>query len=180
LTIKEILKIISIYQQETGCGKKISQNMNLAQLKEVEASGLVTIGAHTLNHPILKNEDNQTSYTEITDSINKLEQLLGHPVKYFAYPNGRPGLDFGEREINYLKNKNISLAFSTELAHLSVSENRFSIPRMNYARMGLSPLNLLVAFRLYIGKYWIDIKSVLKPTEKKRRKMIMEILNPKR
>ena len=81
--------------------------MNLDEILELEKSDLVTIGAHTLNHPILQNESLETSRKEITDSIIELEKLLGHKIKYFAYPNGAKALDFGMREIDILKENKI-------------------------------------------------------------------------
>ena len=75
------------------------------------ASGLVTIGAHTINHPVLKNESDTGCRYEIAESVKQLELILEKPVKYLAYPNGRLHLDFGEREMNYLKESNIALYF---------------------------------------------------------------------
>ena len=103
--------------------------------------------------------------------------MIKKPVKYFAYPNGRPGIDFGEREINCLQNNNISMAFSSELDHLPAKVNMYSIPRMGFARMGLSPSNPLVAFRLNAGKGWFDIRSVGKSSETTVRKKIRALLN---
>ena len=151
--------------------------MNIEQLKEVEASGLVTVGAHTLNHPVLKNEDDESSAYEITESIKRLEVLLGHPVKYFAYPNGRPGIDFGEREMNYLRENKVSIAFSTEFDHLVAENNLLSIPRMGFAAMGLNPSNPLIVLRMNLGKRWFDVKSIGKPSEKKIRERISKLLN---
>jgi peptidoglycan/xylan/chitin deacetylase (PgdA/CDA1 family) len=176
LTFAGINKIINAYQQQTGCGQKASVNMSLPEVLEVERSGLVTIGAHTINHPILKNEDDGSSQSQITNSIKKLEGLLQHPVKYFAYPNGRPGIDFGEREINCLRKNGISMGFSTELNRLSAGSNMLSLPRMGFARMGLSPSNPLIYFRLSLGKKWVDIKSIGKPSEKEIRKKIGLVL----
>ena len=143
----------------------------------MEASGLVTIGAHTINHPVLANETDKYCQFEIKESIDKLESILGHPIKYFAYPNGRPGFDFTDREMSYLKENNIALAFSTEIDHVSANINPLSVPRMGFARMGLSPYNPLVYFRLNAGKKWINIKTIGKPSEKKVRKQIKIILS---
>lgn len=176
LPVSKIKNVIDLYQQQTKCGRKTPQNMSVEQLKEVEASGLVTIGAHTINHPILKNEDDFSCSFEISESIKRLEILLQQPVKYFAYPNGRPGIDFGEREMDYLRENKISLAFSTELDHLTAETKILNIPRMGFARMGLSPSNPLVAFRLNLGKRWFDIKSIGKPSEKEVREKISRVL----
>lgn len=150
--------------------------MTVEQLKEVDHSGLVAVGAHTINHPVLTNENDDSCAYEIGESVTALAKLLEHPVRYFAYPNGRPGIDFGEREMNYLRSNNISMAFSTELDTLSVNSNLLSIPRMGFARMGLSPFNPLIKLRLSMGKNWVDVKSIGKPTEKEIREKIRAIL----
>ena len=176
LPANTINNIVRQYQLLTGCGIKASENINTYQLKEMSSSGLVTVGAHTINHPVLANENDNGSRYEIEQSIKQLESILGQPVKYFAYPNGRPGFDFGEREISYLKENNIALAFSTELDTLSTHTNPLSIPRMGFARMGLSPFNPFIYFRLNRGKKWINIKAIGKPSEKAIRKQIKTLL----
>ncbi|MBK8610334.1 MAG: polysaccharide deacetylase family protein [Chitinophagaceae bacterium] len=171
-----ISEIIEQYRQQTGCGPKAAQNINTDQLKEMETSGLVAIGAHTINHPVLKSQDDNSSRYEITESIKQLESILGHRVKYFAYPNGRPGLDFGEREINCLLENDITLAFSTALGHLSDKISPLCIPRMGFARMGLSPFNPFIYFRLNAGKKWINIKAFGKSSEEKVRRKVKSAL----
>ena len=176
LSFHNISAIIESYRQQTGSEKKAPQNMNTDELKTVDASGLVTVGAHTLNHPVLANENDDDCYYEISQSIKRLETLLGHPVKYFAYPNGRAGIDFGEREMTYLRENMVSIAFSSELGNLSSSTNVLSVPRMGFSRMGLEPSNPLIVYRLNLGKNWIDIKSIFKPSEKKFRQRIKKLL----
>ena len=179
LPIDDIMAVIGSYQQLTHCGSKAPMNMNLDEMLEVHRSGLVTIGAHSLHHPILKNEDDNRSRTEITASINGLQQLLGHAIRYFAYPNGRPGIDFGEREMQYVRENNIAMAFSSELDHLSPPVNMLSVARTGFPRMGLSPTNPFIFFRLNLGKRWVDIKSIGKPSEKNIRDRIHLILEKK-
>lgn len=176
LTIDRIHELIAAYRNKISVKPLPGQNINAAQLREIDASGLVTIGAHTQQHPILKNETAEVCREEISASVKELAALLGHPISYFAYPNGRPGIDFGEREKNYLRENGIRLAFSTELGHLSHTTDRLSIPRMGFARMGLSPANPLIKFRLQLGNHWKDIKSIGKPTEEALRKKIFELL----
>ncbi len=176
LPVNTIKELISEYQQQTGCGIKASKNINIQQLREMSASGLVTVGAHSVKHPVLANEDDSSCRFEISESVKQLENILGQPVKHFAYPNGRPGLDFGKREMSYLEENNITLAFSTELDHITHTSDPLSIPRMGFARMGLSPKNPLIYFRLNAGKKWINIKAVGKPKEEEVRKEIKRIL----
>jgi hypothetical protein len=177
LPVKEINEIVATGLKAVNSKKVANQNMTLKQLKEVESSGLVTIGAHTLNHPILSNEDDESSYNEIYESTMQLADLLGHPIFYFAYPNGRPGLDFTEREKVFLKKAGVRFCFSTEMGHLSIKNDTLSIPRMGFPRMGLAPSNPLIALRLYLGKKWPDIKAIGRPSEKNIRNKIYSIVN---
>lgn len=49
---------------------------------------LVTVGSHTLSHPILPTIDDAMLERELRDSRLMLEQRLGRTVDLFCYPNG--------------------------------------------------------------------------------------------
>jgi len=49
---------------------------------------LITIGSHTLTHPILPTLDEAAIHFEMAESRRQLEQKLNRPVNYFCYPNG--------------------------------------------------------------------------------------------
>ena len=59
-----------------------------SQVKELASSPVVTIGSHTLRHPVLSALDEAAQRTEIVDSRARLEALIGEPVTTFAYPFG--------------------------------------------------------------------------------------------
>lgn len=58
------------------------------QLVRLAASPWIEIGAHTLNHPVLANLSESEQKQEIIQSKNTLEEILGRPVRIFAYPYG--------------------------------------------------------------------------------------------
>ena len=61
-----------------------------AQVREMEESGLVSFGAHTMHHPILGYlADPAEVQQEVGECRRVLEQQLGHPVRTFAYPFGK-------------------------------------------------------------------------------------------
>jgi len=103
MTLDTLWEAIYLYQDETGTPPKACLNMTEDQLCEIHDSGLVAIGAHTLKHPILRKESDETAAYEIQGSIKDLGAILNTEIKYFAYPNGVPDLDFGEREMDILK-----------------------------------------------------------------------------
>jgi peptidoglycan/xylan/chitin deacetylase (PgdA/CDA1 family) len=57
------------------------------ELRRLEPS-IVSIGSHTLTHPILPHTPAAEIETEVRESRRQLEDRLQRPVEYFAYPNG--------------------------------------------------------------------------------------------
>jgi peptidoglycan/xylan/chitin deacetylase (PgdA/CDA1 family) len=158
LRIEQIWDIIEEYKKITRANPKVCINMTVEQLIDLDKSGLVAIGAHTQNHPILLNESDAVSEYELNSSIEELSSILNHQIKYFAYPNGTPGKDFSEREIKYLKESNITLCFSTETNFFSIDDDTLKIPRN-----GLSKGNMRFIFvKLLLGSKYGKIKRLIK------------------
>lgn len=61
--------------------------MTGVQVRELHAHG-VTIGAHTMTHPLLPGLDRAQAAWEIAAARDTLEDLLEAPCLWFAYPNG--------------------------------------------------------------------------------------------
>jgi peptidoglycan/xylan/chitin deacetylase (PgdA/CDA1 family) len=61
-----------------------------SELQELASSPLVTIGAHTLTHPILSCLSAEEVREEIVGSREVLEAKLGRAVHHFSYPYGTP------------------------------------------------------------------------------------------
>jgi hypothetical protein len=63
------------------------QVLKLSELRELAAAGM-TIGAHTLTHPMLSKLPIEAAYAEIAESRSKLAAALERPAWAFAYPFG--------------------------------------------------------------------------------------------
>jgi len=63
--------------------------LKATELRALASAGM-SIGAHTLSHPMLSESPAEIAYTEISESRLKLESLLEQPVWAFAYPFGDP------------------------------------------------------------------------------------------
>jgi len=173
LSIDLIWEIINRYQKEYKQEKKPCQNMSVNEIKEVENSGLVTIGAHTLRHPILANEEMSISKNEITSSITDLADILGHEIKYFAYPNGLPVLDFGQREMDILKDSGCICSFSTVSGNFNLRSSLLSLPRYG---ISCGDSKSYLKAKLIFGSYWNKIMELKPENERKNRKALLKII----
>lgn len=72
-------------QQIGGCGDAY---LSWEQIRELDHSGLITIGGHTIDHVDLAIKTPDAQRHEIIDSKLAIEQELGHPIYDFAYPYG--------------------------------------------------------------------------------------------
>jgi peptidoglycan/xylan/chitin deacetylase (PgdA/CDA1 family) len=71
--------------------EKSTLPLNWAEVREMEESGWVSFGAHTMHHPVLAYVADLTEVQgEVEQCRAMLEQQLGHPVRTFAYPFGQP------------------------------------------------------------------------------------------
>ena len=161
-TIDEIWDMIDVYKSEHQVKDLPDQNMTLEQVLEIDREGLVAIGAHTMDHPFLARESDNKSQYEIVESIRQLESLLGHPISCFAYPNGIPGEDFGEREMQTLKMTTCKIAFSTKAKDFSKSDNIYAIPRygLSTGSMTFIRLKLMLGSKYkYLRRFLMWVKG---------------------
>jgi|SRR5690625_323018 len=158
LDVDMIWEIIHNYRKRTNTDPKPCFNMNEGELLELNESELVSIGAHTLDHPILKNESDERATKEISDSVEWLGELLNKPIYHFAYPNGRYSEDFGEREMRVLDNNGIRLSFSTDKGTFSLDNNPLKIPRSGITIGG----RFHIMTKLIMGSKWDTVRSMIK------------------
>lgn len=63
------------------------RHMTWDQIREISQNG-ISIGAHTISHRSLATLTIEEARYELLESKARLEQQLGQPVKFFAYPYG--------------------------------------------------------------------------------------------
>lgn len=87
--------------------------MNESDINSLHSMGM-EIGAHTVNHPILLNEDYDSVKKELFDSKQYLEALIDQQITSFAYPNGRFDVDYDESISTLVKEAGYCCAVSTD------------------------------------------------------------------
>jgi peptidoglycan/xylan/chitin deacetylase (PgdA/CDA1 family) len=89
----------------------------------------VDVGAHTVTHPILASVDSYTAWREIVESKRALEEFAGKRITLFAYPNGRPGRDYGPDHVRMVREAGFAAAFSTTWGAADRANDRWQLPR---------------------------------------------------
>lgn len=102
--------------------------MSSVQVRRLHGAGM-TIGAHTVNHPILARLPRHEAYREIVDGKRRLEALIGESVQHFAYPNGQPGTDFHAESVSLVKAAGFRAAFTTAWGAASPASDLMQLPR---------------------------------------------------
>jgi peptidoglycan/xylan/chitin deacetylase (PgdA/CDA1 family) len=102
--------------------------MNAGELRRIAELGF-DLGAHTCSHPILAQLPDDEAQRELQGSRERLEGLLGRPVRLFAYPNGRAGRDFDARHARIAAAAGFDAAFTTEPGVCRSDSDRWALPR---------------------------------------------------
>lgn len=102
--------------------------MTAQQIQTLHRTGM-EIGGHTVNHPILARLEAQQAYKEIVKGKEILESIIDAPVRYFAYPNGKPDQDYYVEHAAMLKKIGFEAAVSTTWGAANGFSDLFQLPR---------------------------------------------------
>jgi peptidoglycan/xylan/chitin deacetylase (PgdA/CDA1 family) len=102
--------------------------MNATEVRALADAGF-EIGAHTVTHPILSKLSPEDAWTEIRTSKEALEQILAREIRVFAYPNGRPGKDFTDADVQRVKQAGFIGAVTTQWGCATPQADDFLVPR---------------------------------------------------
>ena len=99
--------------------------MDWEHLKEMEENG-ITMQSHTLNHIALEELPDDGLRTELLNSKLILEEKLGHPVDFVAYPTGTYNLHIAAiaQEVGYKG------AFTIKYGNVDLGSNFFALERV--------------------------------------------------
>jgi peptidoglycan/xylan/chitin deacetylase (PgdA/CDA1 family) len=109
-------------------GRSTHRALTEAQLKQLSAGGLVSIGAHTVTHPVLSRLDAAAQSAEIAGSRRRLEELLGSPVRGFSYPFGTKS-DFNRQTAALVRAAGFDYACANREGVVSPRADRYRLPR---------------------------------------------------
>ncbi len=102
--------------------------MTSEQVRHLQGCGM-EVGAHTVSHPILTNLGPERAVIEIRDSKQRLEAITGAPVTLFAYPNGKPRVDYRQEHVGMVRELGFEAAVSTAWGVSLAKSDPFQLPR---------------------------------------------------
>ena len=104
--------------------------MSRDEAQALASSPLVTLGSHTVSHPLLTRCYDEELAAELAESKRFLEELAGGPVELFAYPSG----DYDRRVAEAVRGAGYRAAFVEESRGLGLG--RWEIPRVGLYSAG--------------------------------------------
>ncbi|HSZ60232.1 MAG TPA: polysaccharide deacetylase family protein [Terriglobales bacterium] len=105
-------------------------------LQQLVAAGM-SVGAHSLSHPILARASDDLAWQEISESKADLERALRRPVWAFGYPFGNAAT-VSRRDLKFAERAGFRCAFMNTGGGFGATNYRFAIPRVHVtADMGL-------------------------------------------
>ena len=103
--------------------------MTPEQVRVLSRDSLVTIGAHTVSHPVLRTLSDEDSRREINACRERLEAVTGEPVRHFAYPFGNRAA-FGPREERFVLESGYATATTTCARDVAPTDRPTALPRI--------------------------------------------------
>ena len=126
----QALDQIAAWSQAEDGWRNRNPTLDPDQLRELARGGLVEIGAHTVNHPVLAALPIGEQRDEIVTSGQHLAAMTGTRIANFAYPHG--GLrDFNAQTARLVEQAGFESACAAEDGVALEGCDRFALPRVS-------------------------------------------------
>jgi peptidoglycan/xylan/chitin deacetylase (PgdA/CDA1 family) len=102
--------------------------MTSEQVRLLHGAGM-EIGGHTVLHPILASTDKNAARAEIANGKEMLEGIIRAPVRFFAYPNGKPERDYLPEHVAMVRELGFEAAVSTAYGAARPGDDLYQLPR---------------------------------------------------
>lgn len=128
--------------------------LDRAGLRQLAAAGM-SIGAHSVSHPILAQAPEDLAWREISESRTVLEKVLGQTVWAFGYPFGNAAT-VTRRDLRLAEQAGFRCAFMNAGGGFGAKIDRFAVPRVHVT----SDMNLS-EFEAHIAGFYRTLRKKL-------------------
>ncbi len=126
--------------------------LNVNELRQLASLGM-SIGSHTLTHPVMSQQSSESAWREISESRRLLQQAIGEPVWALAYPFGDPA-SVGAREIQMAAQAGFECGFINTGGGFGASLPRYALPRVHVASA-----MTLTEFEAHVSGFYRELRS---------------------
>ena len=131
LTFEErdlLLDELAVWAGQSREGRPNHRTMRADELRQIVQSEFIDIGAHTVTHPQLSALSYEDQNKEIADGRERLEAIIGKPVKLFAYPYGTRE-DYDSISAGIAKSRGFHAICTTVRGKVNLGTDVFDLPR---------------------------------------------------
>jgi peptidoglycan/xylan/chitin deacetylase (PgdA/CDA1 family) len=131
----ELTTVMAALRGKSTCDlERFKEDFTVLDWPEIDylnRTGLVEFGVHTAGHKILSSLSPERWDEEIRIPRRVLSRALGREVVTFAYPNGKPEIDYSEVHKSYLEESGYLCAFNTSPSLATFdSQSAFDLSRI--------------------------------------------------
>lgn len=127
---KRAARVMALVDRLTNQPLPDNLMLTTPQLLDLHHAGM-TIGAHTASHPILATLTDAEAQTDIARGKQRLETILGEEIQLFAYPNGKPKVDYTQRDVELVQSLRFLGAVSTAWGAAQSHNDPYQLPRFS-------------------------------------------------
>jgi peptidoglycan/xylan/chitin deacetylase (PgdA/CDA1 family) len=122
---RAVLKDLRRWAGIEGNDDRADRRLADSEISLLSGDPLISIGAHTVTHPMLSTLASDRQHEEIQNNKSRLEEILGKPVQGFSYPYG----DYTRETIGIVREMGFACACSTIIGAVQQNTNPFLLPR---------------------------------------------------
>ncbi|MBD2362795.1 polysaccharide deacetylase family protein [Anabaena minutissima FACHB-250] len=122
----KLLDELAIWANAEPVGRSTHRSLSNEEILALESGGLIEIGGHTITHPFLSKLPIVSQRDEIQQSKNHLEEILGHLITSFSYPNG----SYTTETTTIVKEAGFTCACSSIVGKVQPHSNFLLLPRV--------------------------------------------------
>jgi peptidoglycan/xylan/chitin deacetylase (PgdA/CDA1 family) len=125
---EQALDSLRRWANTSSTARATHRTVTATEVIALAAGDCVEIGAHTASHPVLSMLTEKEQEIEIRRSTHRLAEIIGKPIKSFAFPYGSL-TDYGGETVRLVKAMNFDCACSTFPDVVRQGCDRFQLPR---------------------------------------------------
>jgi peptidoglycan/xylan/chitin deacetylase (PgdA/CDA1 family) len=122
-----------------------------AGIRDLAAAGM-TIGFHTLHHPVLPQLEYEALREALTEGRDRLAAVVGQPLRWFAYPHGKAD----GRTLTLTREAGYTAAWTTQPRLLRASDDPHQLGRWEPQPLATDDVLILIGRLLRRPPTWVD------------------------